>query len=320
MMADAAWWALSPGALGLGALAVAAALDAAWGEPRNAWHPVAWFGRALAPLGPVLCRLRPGLAWLAGGLAWLAAVGAVAAAGWVVQAWLMSQPLWLALPLLGLALKPSLAWRMLHDEVAAVARALGPQGDVAAGRQQVARLCSRDVATLDAAGVRETAIETLAENLNDSLVAPLFWFVLAGLPGAWAWRAANTLDAMWGYRGRWEWAGKWAARADDLLAWLPARLAGLLLLAGSGVGLGVWRHQARRTPSPNGGWPMAAMALHLGIRLGKPGVYVLNGRQPPPGPADLPRSLALARRAARTSWLLAGLALLLVAWARGGVR
>jgi adenosylcobinamide-phosphate synthase len=82
---------------------------------------------------------------------------------------------------------------------------------------------------MDETAVRETAIENLAENLNDSLVAPLFWFVVAGLPGAWAFRAANTLDAMWGYRGRWEWAGKCAARADGLLCWLPARLTAVLL-------------------------------------------------------------------------------------------
>jgi adenosylcobinamide-phosphate synthase len=98
-----------------------------------------------------------------------------------------------------------------------------------AGRARLARLCSRDVSAMDETAVRETAIETLAENLNDSLVAPLFWFVVAGLPGAWAFRAANTLDAMWGYRGRWEWAGKCAARADGLLCWLPARLTAVLL-------------------------------------------------------------------------------------------
>jgi adenosylcobinamide-phosphate synthase len=187
---------------------------------------------------------------------------------------------------LGLCLKPLLAWRMLRTEVLAVEAALGQS--LAAGRERLGWLVSRDVATLTEAQVRESAIESLAENLSDSVVAPLFWFALAGLPGAALYRFANTADAMWGYRtvrgGRqWEWAGKWAARADDVLNWLPARLTGcvLALWAGGRV-LRALPAQAGLTPSPNSGWPMAAMALALGVRLGKPGVYTLNaaGRQP----------------------------------------
>src|SRR5690606_4699726 len=133
---------------------------------------------------------------------------------------------------LGLLLKPLLAWRLLREEVQGVEAALAES--VEAGRARLARLVSRDVAPLSATEVRESAIESLAENLNDSVVAPLFWFVLAGLPGAALYRFANTADAMWGYRGArggrvWEWAGKWAAHADDALSWLPARLTALLL-------------------------------------------------------------------------------------------
>jgi adenosylcobinamide-phosphate synthase len=288
------------------ALLLAALLDRAFGEPRNTWHPVAWFGRACAPLGPALLRLRPAAALAAGAAAWVLAVGGVAAAAWALQQWLSAQPAWLAVPLLALALKPSFAGRMLFDEVQAVDTALS-QG-LPAGRAQLARLCSRDVSALDEAAARETAIETLAENLNDSLVAPLFWFVLAGLPGAWAFRAANTLDAMWGYRGRWEWTGKWSAHADDALAWLPARLCALLLWRPS-IAAATLRREARRTPSPNGGWPMAALALRLGVRLGKPGVYLLNPGAPPPDGAALARALRLAERAARTAFVLAALAL-----------
>lgn len=170
---------------------LAAALDRGFGEPRNAWHPVAWFGRALAPLGERLVRLPPRAALVGGALAWLLAVGGVAllAAGiqWTLARWAAHAP-WLALPLAAIALKPALSWRMLRDEVAAVDAALAKGLD--AGRAQAARLCSRDVGTLDETAVRETAIETLAENLNDAWVAPLFWFALFGLPGAWAFRAA----------------------------------------------------------------------------------------------------------------------------------
>ena len=145
--------------------------------------------------------------------------------------------------------------------------------------------------------MRESALELLAENLSDSLVAPLFWFLLLGLPGAALYRFANTADAMWGYRGRWEWAGKWAARADDVLSFIPARLTALALLgaAAAAGGLAALAREARRTASPNSGWPMAALALALGVRLGKPGVYVLNPAGAVPGPADLRRGL---RRAA----------------------
>jgi len=125
--------------------------------------------------------------------------------------------------------------------------------------------------------VRESAIETLAENLNDSVIAPMFWFVLLGLPGAALFRFANTADAMWGYPGmyqgrNWAWAGKWAARADDVLAWVPARITALLLLlVTGGVVMKRLRTESDRTPSPSSAWPMAAMALALGVRLGKPG-------------------------------------------------
>jgi adenosylcobinamide-phosphate synthase len=271
------------------------AMDWRWGEPRSAWHPVAWLGQAVAPIGRGLLRLAPRWALCAGLLAWAAVVGGVAALAWALEQALHTLEPWWSWPLLALALKPSLAWRMLVDEVQAVGAAL--DGGLAAGQAQVARLCSRDVAQLDANGVRETALETLAENFNDSLVAPLFWFAVAGLPGAWAWRAVNTLDAMWGYRGRWEWAGKCAARADDVLGWLPARLAAMLLWRPS-VSLWALRREAARTTSPNGGWPMAALALRLGVRLGKPGAYVLNAAAPQPTAEHLHQGVRIAQQAA----------------------
>ncbi len=287
--------------LGLAAaLALAAVLDWRFGEPRNAWHPVAWLGSAAGALGRRLPAAPAGRAISAGALAWALVVGGTVALAAGLQWALWQLPPWAAVPLLALALKPTFAWRMLHDEVAAVEAAFD-QG-LPAAQARLARLCSRDVQALDAQGVRETAIETLAENLNDSLVAPLLWWAVAGLPGAWAWRAVNTLDAMWGYRSpRWQWAGRCAARADDALGWLPARLsAALLWLAGGARGLApsaLWR-EAARTPSPNSGWPMGAMALCLGVRLGKPGVYTLHAAGRAPQAADTRQALALSRRAA----------------------
>lgn len=293
------------------AVAVAALLDWRFGEPRNAWHPVAWLGTAAAALGRRLPAAPPGRSLAAGSLAWALVVATTAALAAGVQSALLQLPAWAAVPLLALALKPAFAWRMLHDEVAAVEAALARS--LPDGRARMARLCSRDVQALDAQGVRETAIETLAENLNDSLVAPLFWLAVAGLPGAWAWRAVNTLDAMWGYRSpRWQWAGRCAARLDDVLGWLPARLtAALLWLAGGARGIHpvALAREAALTPSPNGGWPMGAMALRLGVRLGKPGVYTLHAAGRAPLAADTRQALALGRRAARWAFVLAALAL-----------
>src|SRR5574337_238634 len=208
------------------ALLLALAIDRWWGEPPAALHPVVWLGRALGACG---ARVAPARAtgrdlwsfWLAA-LAWWALAAIVLMISGALQwAALAHLPAWGAALALGLLLKPLLAWRMLRSEVLAVEAAVGES--LAAGRARLAWLVSRDVQQLDAVAVRESAIESLAENLCDSVVAPLFWFVLLGMPGAALYRFANTADAMWGYPGMrggryWQWAGKWAARADDGLS------------------------------------------------------------------------------------------------------
>ena len=181
-------------------------------------------------------------------------------------------------------------------------------------------LVSRDTSNLTETEVRESAIESLAENLNDSVVAPIFWFVLFGLPGAAVYRFANTADAMWGYRGlrhgvNWEWAGKWAARADDVLSWMPARITALLLkLVSRGIDFKNLGLEARKTPSPNSGWPMAAMALALGVHLQKPGVYVLNPSGRPPEAKDAVLAQKNASKVVVAACLWAQAAILLIAY------
>ena len=278
-------------------------VDRFLGEPPVRLHPVVWMGhylgwagRRLAPAAGSPAVHKDYKRFSAGAIAWCAGAAMVLVASSALQWAAWQLPAWGAVLLTGLALKPLLAWRMLRDEVQAVEAALATSLD--AGRAQLGRLVSRDVSQLSAEEVRESAIESLAENLNDSVVAPVFWFVLFGLPGAALYRFANTADAMWGYRGRWEWAGKWAARADDVLSWLPARITALLLAV---VALpspflplvAMWR-ESGHTPSPNSGWPMATMALLLGVRLGKPGVYVLNAPGRAPTPDDLQRAVKLA--------------------------
>lgn len=291
------------------ALWLALAIDWRWGEPSAAWHPVVWMGRYLKLSGGHLKALSPAAAFAGGALAW--ALGAAAfglPAAWL-QGWMLQQltqietqqnlVAWLVWSgvtvLLAMLLKPMLAWRMLRSEVLAVEAAL--QTSLAAGRERLSWLVSRDVNGLSESEVRESAIESLAENLNDSVVAPVFWFLLFGLPGAAVYRFANTADAMWGYRGEWEWAGKWAARADDVLSWLPARLTAALLwlVAGEFRFAGV-RREAAQTPSPNSGWPMAAMALALGVRLRKPAVYVLNTTGRAPQAVDTLRAVGIASK------------------------
>jgi adenosylcobinamide-phosphate synthase len=292
--------------------ALALVVDRVLGEPPVAWHPVVAMGWFLGLVGPRLSRLRPAPAWLGGALWWwlgvlivagLAAAAQLALLHWAGQgggAW------WGAALLGGLLLKPLLSWRLLRQEVLAVEQALGQS--LRAGQTQLARLVSREVRALSAVDVREAALETLAENLNDSVIAPLCWFAVAGLPGAAVYRFANTADAMWGYRDHREWSGKWAARADDVLSWLPARLTALALCAAAGRWPGGrrLRAEAARPASPNGGWPMGALALLLGCRLGKPGVYGLNGEGATASTQDV--GLAL-QWSGRVVWGLGALAL-----------
>jgi adenosylcobinamide-phosphate synthase len=309
------------------ALLLALLIDRWLGEPPVRWHPVVWMGHYLGWAGRLLQRqARPDGAdyrsfWL-GALAWLGGAAMVITAAMAIEQLALRLPVVLAGLLLGLALKPLLAWRMLHTEVQAVEQAL--QQSLAAGRERLSWLVSRDVSALSEAGVRESAIESLAENLNDSVVAPLFWFALLGLPGAALYRFANTADAMWGYRGvyrgqRWEWAGNWAARVDDALSWLPARLtAALLLLAAGGRGLrlaGALRQEAVKTPSPNSGWPMAALALVLGVTLRKPLVYGLNPNGREAQSADTGHAVVYAEKT-----LLALMAVVLLAMVCAAIR
>ncbi|MGJ7531789.1 MULTISPECIES: adenosylcobinamide-phosphate synthase CbiB [unclassified Variovorax] len=304
------------------ALWIALAIDRWLGEPLAALHPVVWMGSYLGLGSRIAPPAYPAKSvdlpmFFIGALVWCVGAVCVWGVAFALQTLMvLSLPAWAVALLLGLLLKPLFAWRMLRDEVLAVEAALAVSLD--AGRKQLARLVSRDVSQLSEREVRESAIESLAENLNDSLVAPVFWFVLLGLPGAALYRFANTADAMWGYRGErngrdWTWLGKWAARADDVLSWVPARITvGLLALA-------AWRwpaglsEEARRTPSPNSGWPMAAMALLLGVRLAKPGVYALNAEGRAPSALDMQRTAQLGGRAALAAGVFASLAIVATA-------
>ena len=199
----------------------------------------------------------------------------------------------------------SLGARSLCEHAEAVARPLR-EGRLDEARQRVGWIVSRDTAALDESGVAKAGVESVLENGNDAIFGALFWFALLGGPGALLFRLANTLDAMWGYRTeRYNLYGRWAARFDDALNWLPARLTALsyALLGRWRDALACWRTQAPGWESPNAGPVMAAGAGSLGVQCGGAAIY--HGREeirpplgcgPAPVAADLGRAITLIRR------------------------
>jgi len=257
--------------------AAALLIEAAFGYPDRLYrvigHPVTWMGGLLTWLEARLNRGPPLARRASGALALVVLLAGAALPAWALQRLLGG---WLGFVVLALAASSLLAQRSLHDHVKAVADALA-QG-LEGGRAAVAMIVGRDPAALDESGVARAAIESLAENFSDGIVAPLFWLAVLGLPGAAAYKAANTADSMIGHRNaRYEDFGKAAARFDDLVNLPASRLAALWLALAAGGGAGaalaaVWR-DAGKHRSPNAGWPEAAMAGALGLKLAGPRVY-----------------------------------------------
>ncbi|MEO8296514.1 MAG: adenosylcobinamide-phosphate synthase CbiB [Burkholderiales bacterium] len=308
----------------LAALAWAAvALDRLLGEPPTRWHPLVAFGRLAQGLERWLNRSgRPLNARVAGLLGVILLVGLPTLAAMMLMALL--SPLAQAVSHC-LLLSFALGGRSLHDHVAPVAEAL-LAGDLPRARRLTARIVSRDLDDADEPAVARAAVESTLENGSDAIFGALCWFVLAGGPGALAFRLANTLDAMWGYRSpRYLHFGWAAARFDDLLGLLPARVVALsYALAGHcGLALRCWHQQAAAWASPNAGPVMAAGAGALGVALGGPARYQGVDEQRPPlgaGPApraaDVLRALALVDRTL-LGWLLVLAAAGAIAWVRG---
>ncbi|MDE3748583.1 adenosylcobinamide-phosphate synthase CbiB [Methylobacterium radiotolerans] len=312
----------------LAVLAVALGIEAAAGYPdalyRAAGHPVTWIGRLIAALERGLnrgsARRRRGAGCLALALL-LAAVGSAALA--VAALTGLAGPL-PALLLLGLICASLPAQRSLHQHVAAVETALRA-GGLEAGRRAVAMIVGRDPDRLDEAAVCRAAIESLAENFSDGIVAPAFWIGCLGLPGGALYKAINTADSMIGHRSpRYEAFGWAAARLDDGVNLPASRLAGLLIAGAAALrgadargALRAMARDARRHRSPNAGWPESAMAGALGLRLAGPRVYdgtlvpdahMGDGRDAAAAD-DIARALTLYRTAC---WLQGGLVLALL--------
>lgn len=262
------------------AMVIAMVIDAALGWPaaifQRIGHPVTWLGRLINIIdvrwnvAGDSFRLRRAK----GVVALLAVVAAAAVPAMVIQ--LLLPPTIIGTVLMGVLAWPLVASRSLYHHVAAVVVPLG-NGDLAGARSAVAMIVGRDTDKLDEAGVARAAIESLAENASDGVVAPIFWGVLLGLPGIAGYKAINTLDSMIGHRTSRHEAFGWAsARVDDVVNFVPARLTALLFVLVSRRPLDTMSlalRDARHHRSPNAGWPEAAMAGALGTRLSGPRTY-----------------------------------------------
>ena len=264
-------------------LACALLLDAALGDPgwlwRRAPHPVVLMGRLIGWLDETFNRGARDWLRRAAGVAALALLIAITGGVAMALHFLFAQySVGAAAETVAVAIL--LAQRSLYDHVAAVEAALR-EGGLTAGRKSVSQIVGRDPNALGESGVCSAAIETLAENFSDGIVAPAFWYLIAGLPGIAVYKAINTADSMIGHRTSHHEAFGWAAaRLDDLMNLIPARLSGLLTIAAAIPAGGnirrAWTAMLRDAPrhsSPNAGWPEAAMAGALGIAVGGPRSY-----------------------------------------------
>jgi len=289
-------------------------------------HPVTWMGRLITALDRYLNRARARRG--AGIVAVVLVVGIVGSIAFVVERELFRTPFGLVIT--AIIASTLIAQRSLHQHVANVAAALDT-GDIAASRAAVSHIVGRDTEALDAAGVARAAIESLAENFSDGIVAPVLWLVIAGLPGAALYKAINTADSMIGHRTERYAAFGWAAaRLDDLVNLPASRLSALLLIAAAALrkdacAVDAWHAvwlDAPRHRSPNAGYPEAAMAGALGLSLAGPRVYcgvriddaAMGGGRWDANAADIRRALMLYRYAdAILIAVLAIVALLVIA-------
>jgi adenosylcobinamide-phosphate synthase len=287
-------------------LSVAVIIDLVAGDLPNRYHPVVAMGKFIH-WADELCRVRSHTLQFIYGF-FLTLLGGVifTLPWWFFSGWITFLPAWMRIILFGLLLKPVFAFRSLIAAGWAIYRSLSTGDLIEARRLTGWHLVSRRTDTLSTGQVASAVVESLAENLTDSIIAPIFFFLLGGLPAAWFYRFVNTADAMIGYHTeRYEFSGKFTARLDDMLNWLPARLAALCIVASAGICRmdirQAWKtmvDQHHLTSSPNAGWTMAAAAGALNVRLEKIGCYLLNAEKSLPAAKDIQRTSRLVETAA----------------------
>lgn len=294
------------------AMCVALLLDVAIGWPdwlfKRIGHPVSWIGRMISKAESLTNedRRSDGARFVLGLLITFVVVAVATTIAWAIVANLPAG--WLGIALTGVLAWPFIAARSLHEHVAQIAAPL-IAGDIEGARQAVSMIVGRSPNSMDGPGIARAAIESLAENASDGVIAPLFWGLLLGLPGIVAYKTINTMDSMIGYRNaRYLYFGRAAARLDDLVNLLPARITGFLLAVVSGRSgyavTTVFRDSGKHR-SPNAGWPEAAMAAGLGVRVSGPRMYDgvvtedawVNEGAPDPTGDDILQGLVLYNRA-----------------------
>ncbi|MEL7028924.1 MAG: adenosylcobinamide-phosphate synthase CbiB [Pseudomonadota bacterium] len=299
---------------------IAWGLEFAFGWPdwlyKRVRHPAVWIGALISTLENALNQRAWGASarYLAGAMAALTVVAAAAAAALGLS--LLLPDSFAGATAEALVASSLIASRSLHAHIDAVARPL-QDNEIGEARAAVSMIVGRDPTQLDEAGIARASLESLAENASDGVIAPLFWGAIFGLPGIAAYKAINTLDSMIGHKNeRYASFGGFAARLDDVANFIPARMTGLLIAAAGGKrrSLAVTAQDARRHRSPNAGWPEAAMAGALGVRLSGPRVYDghisdepwLNEGARDPSASDVSAGLAVYRRAMALSAVLLG--------------
>lgn len=292
------------------AIILALVLDQLLGEPKR-FHPLVGFGRLVTAVERLLRRsvirknnFSPVTSRLAGALGWLLLAPLMTlGVYWLLSPFLEAGDV-MALFVGALVLYFCIGNRSLEEHARAVSEPLS-RGDLPRARQQLSRMVSRQTDNLDREGVAKATVESVLENASDAVLAPIFWFVVAGIPGVLLYRLANTLDAMWGYKNQqYRYFGWAAARMDDLLNWLPARCCALsyAIVGNWNTAIRCWQQQAPLCDSPNAGPVMSSGAGAMGIRLGGVAYYhgeevnkpeLGNGR--PANSEDIERAVKLVR-------------------------
>ncbi len=277
---------------------LAVAADLAFGDPPDAFHPVAWMGKVISLLEKAGLKFSPTAQFFYGMGLTLFTMALFTVPVYFIFFYIGRLSLIAAIILGALILKSTFSIRGLRRTALKI-RDLLKGGKLKETRHELRALVSRDTKDLPEPLLVSAAVESVAEGTGDSLVAPLFYFLIFGLPGAIAYRVVNTIDSMIGYRGKYEHLGKFPAILDDILNFIPARIAALLLVLAAIVkrnGKQAWRtalKEHRKTASPNAGWPMAAMAGALNVRLEKPGQYRLGEARNPLVPETINNAVSL---------------------------
>jgi adenosylcobinamide-phosphate synthase len=268
-------------------LAGAVVLDAVLGDPPDIIHPVAWMGKIIGLAERGGAKLRPVRQFIYGMLMTILITGLFAVATYYLISYLTDVNQAAYIIVAAVLLKLTFSIRGLWSTALKIRRLLREE-KLDKTRFEMRALVSRDTGNLDEKQLASGTVESVAEGMCDSVAAPLFYFLLLGVPGAIGYRVVNTLDSMIGYHGKYEYLGKFAARLDDVLNFIPARLAALMIMTAAIYKKGfrqAWSTALRehgKTASPNAGWPMSAMAGALGVRLEKEGNYVLGEGNPAP--------------------------------------